>query len=115
MLELYYNLDELRIIYKCSPIDQYEIIFPRPIGFRCLDEGDLCSYWSQEVFSGKNIYKIIEGGWTDLEELTGGFLTKRTRGCDEYFVCGENDCVNVLVDIGTEPIVKKLLTTKVKM
>ena len=82
-----------------------EIFFPDVRGFRCLDEGDLITYWESEQFrTGHCLYKVIEGGW--LENEVKGILsvTSSVGGCVEYLVATNDYCVCILAN--DEPLVR---------
>ena len=83
---------------------ELEITFDNPVGFRCLDEGDLLEYWDQQLFVDHWIFEITAGGWKDQESLRKGFISQH-RGCREFFICGIDDCVNVLAN--NPPMIKQ--------
>lgn len=112
VLNLSYNLDSLQIQYQVNNEDVYLITFNQPIGFRVLDEGDLSSYWKQNVTKGGQLFKVIAGGWADLEASTGGFLTYFTEDYHEYLLTSPDDCVSVFVPKNSLPQIEKLQTTQ---
>ncbi|TMS79551.1 hypothetical protein [Pseudoalteromonas sp. S554] len=66
-------------------------------GFRYLDEGDLMYYWDNQNFRFYNLFKIINGGWLDGEDMQKGILTlSRGSVLHEYFIVTTNGCVNIL-------------------
>ena len=71
-------------------------------GFRVLDEGDLCEFWSDDRPSGW-LWEIEKGGWFDLESIRAGFLSNaQSKGeLKEYLIVGINDCISVIT--GVEP------------
>ena len=78
-------------------VDGYriDIEFDSPIGFRVLDEGDLCEFWS--TCSSKNgwLHQILSGGWLDQEKQRPEFLSAHVDELKEYLVIGCNFCVGV--------------------
>jgi len=75
-------------------------------GFRVLDEGDLCEFWSDCRPSGW-LWEIEKGGWFDLESIRPGFLSgAQSKGLiKEYLITGINDCISVIT--GAEPEIFK--------
>ena len=43
------------------------IIFRQPVGFRVLDERDLCEFWDNYHEGNGWLYEVEEGGWLELE------------------------------------------------
>lgn len=78
-------------------IDGYriDVKFESPVGYRVLDEGDLCEFWS--TCSSRNgwLYEIKSGGWLDQEKQRPEFLSANTAEIKEYLVIGCDFCVGV--------------------
>ncbi|MGH9835144.1 MAG: hypothetical protein ACRD9Y_19150, partial [Blastocatellia bacterium] len=65
---LHYDLEKL--VITCDPDvsgKSLEIIFHKPRGFRCLDEGDLSNLWADRFFVENWFFEVLEGGWLDHE------------------------------------------------
>ena len=92
---LSYDLDELKIIIVAESEKRIEVVFHQPIGFRCLDEGDLLEFWENSEVTDNWLLQIKDSGWYDQESKRTGFLSKNIE-VNEYLVKGQNDCVNVL-------------------
>jgi hypothetical protein len=90
-----YSLEKLIVTVE-TPQKLGKVSFDHPIGFRVLDERDLLEYWPMFSLSNGWLYKIIKGGWKDLESERKGFLKELHSEDSEYFIVGENDCVSVL-------------------
>ena len=72
---LTYDLEDLKIIVVVDNSLKIEVTFNQPIGFRCLDEGDLLEFWQQDVITRNWILQIFESGWLEQESKRSGFLT----------------------------------------
>jgi len=92
---LSYDLDELKIIVVIESEKRLEIVFQYPIGFRCLDEGDLLEFWGNPDVTNNWLLQIEESGWYDQESKRDGFLSKDNE-VNEYLVKGKNDCISIL-------------------
>lgn len=92
---LSYDLDTLKIIIVAESNKRIEVTFKQPIGFRCLDEGDLLEFWKNPKITNNWLIQIHDSGWFEQESKRPGFLSK---DCDinEYLIKGKNECVNVL-------------------
>lgn len=72
------------------------VIFRDPIGFRVLDERDLCEFWNTYSEPHGWLYEVEEGGWLELEShrplfnSPGLFVELR-----EYLVVDDR-CISVL-------------------
>ncbi|HDL00870.1 MAG TPA: hypothetical protein ENH23_01380 [candidate division Zixibacteria bacterium] len=106
IVEINYDLLELEIILNFDRAPKkVTVVFFSPIGFRVLDEGDLLEFWENYHTGYGWLYKVVSGGWHDLESKRDGYLSKETRNVREYLVVGENDCVSVLVNDNEGPSV----------
>lgn len=72
------------------------VIFDGVDGYRVLDEGDLLEYWTPSIRPNGWIWEIEEGGWRELESQRVGFLHMGRDWTREYFILGDNECINVL-------------------
>lgn len=111
IIGLYYNLSELFINYVANPTQIFEIRFKNIKGFKCLDEGDLTSYWNHEILTKNWIVEIIDGGWKDLELSSGNLLvSSQDKELREFLVMGDDDCLTVFAS--EEPEIKLTLHNK---
>ena len=92
---LNYDLDFLKVVIVAMSNIRIEVSFHQPIGFRCLDEGDLLEFWGNTEITSNWILQLHESGWLDQECNRDGFLSKDTE-LKEFLVKGRNDCLNVL-------------------
>lgn len=90
-----YDLDELKIIVVADSNKRIEVVFYQPIGFRCLDEGDLLEFWENPEITNNWLLIIKDSGWYEQESKRDGFISKNTD-LNEYLVKGQNECINVL-------------------
>lgn len=88
------------------------VTFKNVIGFRVLDERDLCEFWNEYSEPNGWLYEVESGGWLELESQRELFNSPSLfDGLKEYFVVDDN-CINVLCtrapeirDQGAEPSV----------
>ena len=74
-----------------------QVTFAHVSGFRVLDERDLLNFWPTCSTARGWLFEIASGGWLDQELQREGFIMRPTnRDVTEYFLTGEEDCVNVL-------------------
>ncbi|MCG7532690.1 hypothetical protein MHM98_15250 [Psychrobium sp. MM17-31] len=92
---LNYDLDFLRIVIAAGSNLRIEVCFHQPIGFRCLDEGDLLEFWSNKTVTDNWLLRIHDSGWLAQENHRDGFLSKHSA-LNEFLVKGQNECLNVL-------------------
>ena len=72
------------------------VVFDSPRGYRVLDEGDLLEFWEPASRADGWLWKIIKGGWLDLESTRSGFVSGLIGEYDEYLILGQNECVSVI-------------------
>lgn len=72
------------------------VVFDSPRGYRVLDEGDLLEFWEPDSRADGWLWKIIKGGWLDLESTRSGFVSGLIGEYDEYLILGQNECVSVI-------------------
>lgn len=65
-------------------------------GFRVLDEGDLCEFWSQCNLSQGWCFEVLDGGWNALEKTREHFVTGKLYEPREFLIIGLNECVSIL-------------------
>lgn len=105
--DIEYQKGELKITLNYYDATKKALVsFKEIIGFRVLDEGDLLEFWPTcSMFNGW-IFKILDGGWNELESTRSGFLSKDTRKYTEYLITGIDDCINVFSV--SPPIIREL-------
>jgi hypothetical protein len=92
----------LVIKIKADEIYDAQVIFRNPVGFRVLDERDLCEFW--EHYHEKNgwLYEVEEGGWLELERTRPLFNSHEVvKELREYFLVDEM-CISVLAVLPPE-------------
>ena len=72
------------------------VVFESLRGYRVLDEGDLLEFWEPDSRADGWLWKVIKGGWLDLESTRSGFVSGLTGIYDEYLILGQNECVSVI-------------------
>ncbi|KAF7772637.1 hypothetical protein PMAN_b0219 [Pseudoalteromonas marina] len=90
-----YDLDYLKVVVVADSNLRIEVCFQQPIGFRCLDEGDLLEFWASNKITSNWLLQIHDFGWLAQESNRAGFLSKDTM-LSEYLIKGSNECLNVL-------------------
>jgi hypothetical protein len=90
-----YDLDYLKVVVVADSNLRIEVCFHQPIGFRCLDEGDLLEFWASNQITSNWLLQIHDSGWLAQESDRDGFLSKDTT-LSEYLIKGSNECLNVL-------------------
>ncbi len=93
------NIDfDIRALVVTVIIDgsTLDVSFDAPVGFRVLDEGDLLEFWPVCSSPSGWLHEVSEGGWLEQESKRSGFLSEDRAGIKEYFVIGEDYCVNVI-------------------
>ena len=101
IVHIEYDLSTLRL--NCSFGDSHAPIyleFTNVEGFRVLDEGQLCTFWSSEPRASGWLWDVKAGGWFALESTRSDFILGLTSSIGnelrDFIVLGINDCVNVL-------------------
>jgi hypothetical protein len=93
-----FDADRLVVtIASLSAKKSWTVTFAATLGHRVLDEGDLLEFWPHCSRPNGWLFQIDAGGWFEQECARQGFLARDTQsGIQEYFVAGDNTCVNVL-------------------
>ena len=92
-----YDLWELRISLSFENNNEpIYVVFDSSRGYRVLDEVDLLEFWKPESRAEGWLWKVLKGGWFELESTRGGFVSGVTDGYEEYLILGENECVSVI-------------------
>lgn len=71
------------------------VIFKRVVGFRILEEHNLCEFWPTYSEHFGWLYQVEEGGWLELESTRNCFNEVAPRKLQEYFIVDE-ECISVL-------------------
>lgn len=81
-----------------------QVKFEEVAGFRYLDEVEIARYWASKGFiSGHHVLEILEGGWSEEESATQGYVTQRR----EWLVVTGNGCISVFSKF--EPVVEPVV------
>ena len=72
------------------------VSFDWVVGFRVLDEGDLCEFWSKCTLADGWLFEVFSGGWKELEQCRPHFVSGHDEKVREFLVAGLNECVSVL-------------------
>ena len=92
-----YDLWELRISLSFENNNEpIYVVFDSSRGYRVLDEVDLLEFWKPESRAEGWLWKVLKGGWFELESTRGGFVSGVSDGYEEYLILGENECVSVI-------------------
>lgn len=85
------------------------VTFKRVVGFRVLEEHNLCEFWPTYSESFGWLYQVEAGGWFELESTRDCFNEVAPRKLHEYFIVDE-ECISVLSleppeiqDLGSDP------------
>lgn len=92
---LNYDLDYLKVVVVADSSLRIVVCFHQPVGFRCLDEGDLLEFWVNNQITSNWLIQIHDSGWLAQESNRDGFLSKDAE-LKEYLIKGQNECLNVL-------------------
>lgn len=102
--------DTLTLDIQGEGFSYARLIFRNVIGFRVLDERDLCEFWNTYSEPNGWLWEVQAGGWLDLERERPKFNSHDViPGLREFFVV-DYKCVNVLTrtppelaDLGADP------------
>jgi hypothetical protein len=96
VIDVSYDLWLLRVTVSMAGDDRRRVYvtFDAPIGFRVLDEGDLCEFWSPDVRTDGWLWEVTSGGWLDLERRRPNFIAGMNDQCREFLVLGCDACVS---------------------
>jgi hypothetical protein len=86
------------------------VVFRDVVGFRVLDERDLCEFWNTYAEPVGWLYEMEEGGWLELESQRKLFNSPDCFPDLREYLLVDDKCVNVLTrelpeiqDVGTDP------------
>ena len=82
------------------------VIFKEVLGFRVLDEVDLCEFWNDYAEPNGWLYEVHSGGWMELENYRNRFISLEIfNGWKEYLLV-DNQCISVIC--AQKPIIEEL-------
>jgi hypothetical protein len=107
---VHYDGSDLVIEIQGAEFVFARITFDNPIGFRVLDERDLCEFWNTYSEPNGWLYQVHEGGWLELESKRPRFNSPDIiDNVHEYFIV-DYKCINVIctepptiIDLGQDP------------
>lgn len=75
------------------------VVFRDPIGFRVLDQRDLCEFWNTYSEPNGWLYEVEEGGWMELESKRQLFNSPTMfQGLREYLLV-DDKCIKCTVSL----------------
>ncbi len=94
---LTYDNDRLTVYLQTEGYRFVRVDFDNVRGFRMLDEGDLCNFWDKYHTGNGWLYRVLQGGWFDLESTRNDFITPHlfANGIHEFLIVCDT-CVSVL-------------------
>ncbi|WP_286339590.1 hypothetical protein [Ferrimonas sp. YFM] len=93
--EVKLSSDGLEVIVESNSW-RARVHFDTIYGFRVLDEGDLCEFWTECNLLKGWCFKVLCGGWNDLEKSRDHFVSGKLYEPVEFLIVGLNECVSVL-------------------
>ena len=72
------------------------VVFRDPLGFRLLDERDLCEFWSDYNERNGWLYEVEEGGWLELESQRALFNSPSLFPELKEYLLVDDKCISVL-------------------
>ena len=110
MRSLRYDTQTLTIDIQGEGFAFALVTFADPVGFRVLDERDLCEFWTDYNARNGWLYEVEQGGWLELESLRPPFSTPSFHPTVHEYLIVSNMCVSVLScnqpelqDFGSDP------------
>ena len=105
-----FDMDRLVVEIQGEGFSYARVIFRDVVGFRVLDERDLCEFWQHNYHQKTGwLYEVKAGGWLELESTREILSNHLIPDMKEYFLADEM-CLNVLcrrppeiVDLGPVP------------
>jgi hypothetical protein len=71
------------------------VVFIRPVGFRVLEERELCEYWEKYHEGNGWLYEVEEGGWLELEATRPYFNAPSYFPGLREFLLVDDTCISV--------------------
>lgn len=107
---LRFNGEDLEIDIQGPEFSFARITFRAPVGFRVLDERDLCEFWNEYSEAIGWLYEVVEGGWMELESNRELFTSPSWFHELREFLIVDDKCISILTshppeisDLGTNP------------
>ncbi len=86
------------------------VTFQGRVGYRVLDERDLCEFWTDYHSGNGWLYEVQSGGWLDLESTRPTFVTPSFHPAVQEYLLACDMCISVLsnsppelIDLGADP------------
>jgi hypothetical protein len=105
-----YDADDLVIDIRSEGFAFARVTFHAPIGFRVLDERDLCQFWNTYSRPNGWLWQVHSGGWMDLEKLGPSFSSPDLIPELREYLLVDDRCISVLcvappeiIDRGADP------------
>jgi hypothetical protein len=89
-----YDFESLTIDIQGEGVLFGHVVFDEPLGFRVLDERDLNEFWDTYHEGTGWLYEVKEGGWKDLENARGGFVSSIYYPELREYLVVDNTCVS---------------------
>ena len=72
------------------------VVFRNVVGFRVLDERDLCEFWPDYSEPQGWLWEVLSGGWIDLERRRPLFNSHEFCAPLREFLIVDDKCVSIL-------------------
>jgi hypothetical protein len=93
---LRYDGEALVVEIQGENLSRASLTFADVIGFRVLDERDLCEFWNEYSEPNGWLYEVERGGWLDLEKHRALFNSPALFGELREYLVVDDKCVSVL-------------------
>jgi len=75
----------------------FQLVFENPQAVRAIDEGQVCEFWKDYHQKNGWLWRVLEGGWMDLETSRGKFWIRDVmQGKLREYMIANNTTVFVL-------------------
>ncbi len=91
-----YDGENLIVDIQGESLIWIRVTFRDPIGFRVLDELDLCEFWDSYHLRNGWLYEVFEGGWRELEMTRKRLVSHSMLPDLKEFLLVDDKCVSVL-------------------
>jgi len=91
-----YDGQDLTVEIQGESLVWIRVTFHDPVGFRVLDERDLCEFWNSYSTRVGWLYEVIEGGWRELEMTRKRLVSNSMEPELKEFLLVDDKCINVL-------------------
>jgi hypothetical protein len=93
--EVRFAAEDLVVIAEDELGEQLKVVFESPVGFRVIDESQVCEFWNDYSSPNGWLWVVHSGGYLDLEKKRSGFWRSSDTNLKEYFIVGEY-CLSVI-------------------